>query len=108
MNEVNEEIAQILTLLGIQKENLSWSTRITIIIGILLIAYLATKLFRHLIMPVIRKITEQTKATWDDYLFNDRMLKAFCRLIPPIVLHILMPFASVSYTHLTLPTNSRV
>ena len=93
MNEVNEEIAQILTLLGIQKENLSWSTRITIIIGILLIAYLATKLFRHLIMPVIRKITEQTKATWDDYLFNDQMLKAFCRLIPPIVLHILMPFA---------------
>ena len=44
-------------------------------------------------MPAVRKITARTKATWDDYLFNDKMMKASCRMIPPITWYILLPFA---------------
>lgn len=70
-----------------------WIIQVIILLGIMLISYLTTQLFRHLVMPAIRKITARTKATWDDYLFNDEMLQAFCRVIPPLVWYVLLPFA---------------
>ena len=70
-----------------------WIIQVIILLGIMLISYLTTQLFRHLVMPAIRKITARTKATWDDYLFNDEMLQAFSRVIPPLVWYVLLPFA---------------
>lgn len=93
MNTLNQEIAQLLQQTGIEKNNLSWTTQVVLILAILLISYLTTLVFRHLIMPAVRKITARTKATWDDYLFNDKMMTSFCRMIPPIIWYILLPFA---------------
>lgn len=70
-----------------------WIIQVIILLGIMLISYLTTQLFRHLVMPAIQKITARTKATWDDYLFNDEMLQAFSRVIPPLVWYVLLPFA---------------
>jgi miniconductance mechanosensitive channel len=93
MNTLNQEIAQLLQQTGIEKNDLSWSTQVVLILAILLISYLMTLVFRHLIMPAVRKITARTKATWDDYLFNDKMMTSFCRMIPPIIWYVLLPFA---------------
>ena len=93
MDNLNHEIAALLYNMGIDKDNLGWGTRITILACVLLIAYIFTKIFHYLIIPAIHKITSKTKATWDDYLFNERMLSAICRLISPIVIYILLPFA---------------
>ena len=90
---MNQETAQLLQQIGIEKSDLSWTTQVVLILAILLVSYLTTLIFRHLIMPAVRKITARTKATWDDYLFNDKMMKASCRMIPPITWYILLPFA---------------
>lgn len=90
---MNQETAQLLQKIGIEKSDLSWTTQIVLILAILLAAYLTTLIFKHFIMPAVRKITSRTKATWDDYLFNDQMMKSFCRMIPPIIWYILLPFA---------------
>lgn len=92
MEDLYVEIAQQLSDMGINKENISWSTRLTLIALILLISYIITKLFRHLVIPAVHKITSRTKATWDDYLFNERMMTSFCRMIPPIMFYLLLPF----------------
>ena len=85
-------VARQLSDMGIDKENLSWSTRLTLVALILLISYIMTKLFRHLVIPAVHKITSRTKATWDDYLFNEKMMTSFCRMIPPIMFYLLLPF----------------
>lgn len=92
MEDLYVEIAQQLSDMGIDKENISWSTRLTLIALILLISYIITKLFRQLVIPAVHKITSRTKATWDDYLFNERMMTSFCRMIPPIMFYLLLPF----------------
>lgn len=92
MEDLYLEVAQQLSDMGIDKENISWSTRLTLIALILLISYIITKLFRHLVIPAVHKITSRTKATWDDYLFNERMMTSFCRMIPPIMFYLLLPF----------------
>ena len=92
MEDLYVEIAQQLSDMGMDKENLSWSTRLTLVALILLISYIMTKLFRHLVIPAVHKITSRTKATWDDYLFNEKMMTSFCRMIPPIMFYLLLPF----------------
>lgn len=92
MEDLYLEVARQLSDMGIDKENLSWSTRLTLVALILLISYIMTKLFRHLVIPAVHKITSRTKATWDDYLFNDKMMTSFCRMIPPIMFYLLLPF----------------
>ena len=92
-NEVTKEIALLLQNLGVEKNVINWGTQLTILAAIIIITYLCTKLFRHVVIPLIHKITARTKAKWDDYLFNTEMMKAFSRLIPPIMLYVLLPFA---------------
>ena len=92
MEDLYLEVARQLSDMGIDKENLSWSTRLTLVALILLISYIMTKLFRHLVIPAVHKITSRTKATWDDYLFNEKRMTSFCRMMPPIMFYLLLPF----------------
>ena len=61
MDNLNHEIAALLYNMGIDKDNLGWGTRITILACVLLIAYIFTKIFHYLIIPAIHKITSKTK-----------------------------------------------
>ena len=90
---VYNEIAILLQNIGIEKNDISWGTQITLFVAALVITFLCTKLFRHIVIPIIHKITARTKAKWDDYLLNTEMMKAFSRMIPPIMLYALLPFA---------------
>ena len=92
-NDINNEIALLLQNIGVEKNDINWGTQLTILAAIIIMTYLCTKLFRHVVIPLIHKITARTKAKWDDYLFNTEMMKAFSRLIPPIMLYVLLPFA---------------
>ena len=77
---------------GIAPQHATWAIEWLSLAGIALLSYLTTKIFKHLIIPIIQKITSKTKATWDDYIFNEKMLKHFCYMVPPIVWYILLPF----------------
>lgn len=93
MDTINNDLTQLLQQIGVQKESLDITHRIIIIIGILLIAYLADLFCRKLLAPAIQKLTAKTQAKWDDYLFNDKVLANLCHLISPVVVYVLIPFA---------------
>lgn len=78
---------------GVSESVLSWVYPLTALFAIGLVSYLCTALFRYIVMPAVQKLTEKTKATWDDYLFNKRVMKAFRRIIPPVIWYVLLPFA---------------
>lgn len=93
MKDLNLEIARLLQWAGLGGLHSEWEIRIVVIAGILLVSYLATKAFRRLIIPALQKISARTRATWDDHLFQDKVMHGACRLIPPIVWYILLPLA---------------
>lgn len=78
---------------GVSESVLSWVYPLTAMFAIGLISYMCTALFRYVVMPAVQKLTERTKAKWDDYLFNRRVMKAFRRIIPPVIWYALLPFA---------------
>lgn len=58
---------------------------------VLLIAVLVAWLCRYVLLRVVRRIVRQTRVTWDDIIFNDRVLKRFSHLLIPLILYIMLP-----------------
>lgn len=93
MDEVKTHVGSWLGQAGVDPENISWTTELALIAAAFLITYLFTKAFRLIVIPAVQRITARTKATWDDYLFNRDLLGSVCRLVPPILWYVLLPFA---------------
>ena len=100
MKNLDLEIARLLREGGLAENHTEWGARIIIVLGILLVAYLATRLFRLFLIPSLQKISARTRATWDDHLFKDKVMHDAGRLIPPLVWYMLLPLACGEMTHL--------
>lgn len=48
---------------------------------------------RQLLLRVVKRIVARTKATWDDILFEDRVLRRLCHIVPPVLIYFLLPLA---------------
>lgn len=58
---MNQETAQLLQQIGIEKSDLSWTTQVVLILAILLVSYLTTLIFRHLIMQPYERLRPAPK-----------------------------------------------
>lgn len=58
--------------------------------GILLM-HLANAFCRKVFVPITKRITRSTQSSWDDILFNENVMTNCCQLLPPILLHMLLP-----------------
>ena len=76
---------------GVSEDILYWVYPLTAAFGIAVLSYACTAAFRFAVMPAVQKLTERTKATWDDYLFNAKVMRAFRRIIPPVVWYVALP-----------------
>lgn len=93
MEKVNEQMLEWMLGLGLS-ENLSMMIwRVTVILAIFIIAFIVDRICRRAVIPVIRKITVKTEFKWDDYILSDSVLNNLCRLIPPISIYALIPYA---------------
>ena len=93
MENIDNYILDFLThTAGVSADILSWVYPLTAAFAVALFSLLCTALFRFAVMPVVQRITEKTKATWDDYLFNPRVMRAFRRIIPPVIWYATLPY----------------
>lgn len=83
----------LLGSMGMGEENIGIGRRVVVIVAIALLAWLADLLCRRALIPAIKAVVQKTKATWDDYLLNDRVLDNLCHIIPSLVVYVLLPFA---------------
>lgn len=93
MKAGHEWITALMRQWGIETETMGWGERALILVLIATVAFLADLICRKFLIKGVKKVTQRTKATWDDLLFNDRVLNHFCHLVPPVVLYVLIPFA---------------
>lgn len=81
---------------GVSESMLSWLYPLTAAFAVALFSYVCTALFRFAVMPAVQKLTEKTKAKWDDYIFNRNVMRAFRRIIPPVIWYATLPLV---FTH---------
>lgn len=93
MEKINDLLMEWLRQMGVAEDNIMLFVRICALFGIFILAFAIDRLCRKAIIPTIHKVTAKTGSTWDDHLLNDDVLRNVCRLIPPITVYALLPFA---------------
>ena len=89
MREVNH------TLLSMGVDDV-WADKIDnfiILLCIIGVALLANLICRKIILRTVAKLVKQTKATWDDIVFNDKVMLNISRMVAPILIYISIPIA---------------
>ena len=61
MDNLNQDLTSLLRRAGLDNSGGEWGSRILLVAGIVLICYLAVKLFRHLVTPALQRISAQTR-----------------------------------------------
>ena len=93
MEQVTGFINEILLSWGFSQ---SWADDLTsgiILVVIRAIAFLGDAICRHIILTAVARLVKKTKATWDDIVFDRKVLTHVSHLVAPILLYILLPLA---------------
>ena len=92
MEEIQNWIEQLVEACGITGDTVNWVTHTILVIIAFALAFLAGWLCRKLLIPIVLKLTKKTEARWDDVMFNERVLKSACSIVPAIVIWQLLPW----------------
>lgn len=91
MDAIKELIENIIRACGVSGGAVPVVRHVALAVVAVLLAWLAEALCRRLLVPLVRRITSRTAVTWDDVLFSDKVLLAFCRVVPAVVIWQLLP-----------------
>lgn len=76
--------------------------------GVLLLAYLADAVCRKILLRVVARLVQRTKATWDDIVFDHKVMVRLSRIVAPLIITTLVPVAFSQTDSLTLNLILRV
>ncbi len=67
--------------------------RIIMLAFIIIITFAVDFLCKNIVLKLVAKFVRKTKATWDDILFDSKVMTRFSHLIAPIIVIMLLPIA---------------
>ncbi len=83
----------LLTRIGLSHSQADWVDSWVILLLIVLVAYAIYRVGRSVIIPLVQRIVRKTAATWDDIVFDERVMERFCFMIFWMVVYMLFPVA---------------
>lgn len=86
-------VEAVLLQTGLSSELSSTFNRWIILLIIILFALMVDTAIRIGVSRLLQKIVSRTKATWDDYIFDKKVIKRLCNFITPTIIYILLPIA---------------
>ena len=90
---MNKTVLRWIQEWGFAPDTIYWIYTIFVAIGLVIVIYLTNLLFMRCIIPLVKKVTRETRTMWDDILLNDTVLHDISRLFPPIIIAVFLPFA---------------
>ena len=97
MEEIRKLVEDLIQMAGVTGAAVPVIRHILLTITAILLAMLSDLLCRRLLVPIIMKVTEKTEVTWDDVLFNKKVLTSACHIVPAVVIWSLMPLVYLEY-----------
>mgnify|MGYP000057913679 CR=1 FL=1 len=91
MEQITEKINDLFVSWGFDSSEVGPIMTLVLIIGI---AFLADLICRNILLRVVAKLSEKRpKQTWDDIVFDRKVLIYLSHLVPPIIIYVLIPLA---------------
>lgn len=75
---------------------------------VLVIAFVADAVCRHILMKAVAHLVRKTKATWDDIVFDHKVMVHLSRMVAPVIIYIFVPVAFAETSSSTLGFIQRV
>ena len=97
MEEIRKFVEDLIQMTGVTGGAVPVVRHILLTITAILLAMLSDLLCRRLLVPIIMKVTDKTEVTWDDVLFNKKVLTSACHIVPAVVIWSLMPLVYLEY-----------
>ena len=97
MEEIRKFVEELIQMAGVTGGAVPVIRHVLLTITAILLAMLSDLLCRRLLVPLIMKVTEKTEVTWDDVLFNKKVLVSACHIVPAVVIWSLMPLVYLEY-----------
>ena len=97
MEEIRKFVENLIQMAGVTGGAVPVVRHILLTITAILLAMLSDLLCRRLLVPIIMKLTDKTEVTWDDVLFNKKVLTSACHIVPAVVIWSLMPLVYLEY-----------
>ncbi|MCI6617708.1 MAG: mechanosensitive ion channel family protein [Prevotella sp.] len=91
MDKIRIFVEQLVALCGVHGAAVPVLRHVLLVLVAVFLAWLSYFLCERILIPVVGRITKRTSAKWDDVLFNRRVLKAACQIIPAVVIWQLLP-----------------
>lgn len=93
MEQIVERINEGLVALGFSQTMADDSDQIVVLLLIVAVAFLGDVICRHIVLKLISRLVKQTKATWDDVVFDRKVMIYISHLVPPVLIYIFIPIA---------------
>lgn len=97
MEEIRKFVEDLIQMAGVTGGAVPVVRHILLTITAILLAMLSDLLCRRLLVPIIMKVTDKAEVTWDDVLFNKKVLTSACHIVPAVVIWSLMPLVYLEY-----------
>lgn len=108
MEGILTSVNNLLMSWGMSASSADRFDQFVVFVCILIIAFAANAICRHVFLKAVARIVKRTKATWDDIVFDNRVMVYFSRMVAPIIIYIFVPMAFLESSSLTLDIIRRV
>ena len=75
---------------------------------VLVIAFLADAVCRHILLKIVAHLVRKTKATWGDIVFDHKVMVHLSRMVAPVIIYIFVPVAFAEAGSATLAFIQRI
>lgn len=86
-------VEKILLHIGLSSDTTDALNRWVILLIIILFALFIDAIIRVGVFRLLQQIVRRTKVTWDDYVFDKKVVKNLCNFVTPTIIYILLPIA---------------
>lgn len=97
-----QQVNETLQSLGFSPSVADQLDQFIVFLGVFLIAYLADAICRKILLNAVARLVKQTKATWDDIVFDRKVMVHLSRMVAPIFVYFLIPLAFTNAGSVTL------
>ncbi len=88
-----EQIKEGLVSLGFGQSLADQLDQFVAFAGVLVIAFLADAVCRKILLRIVSHLIKRTKVTWDDVIFDRKVMVHLSRMVAPVIIYILIPVA---------------
>lgn len=95
LNDVLEEIRifveDIIESIGVHGSAVPLLRHVLLAVVSVLLAFIAERICKYVFVPLILRLVKRTQAKWDKIIFDQRVLRTACHIVPALVIWLLMP-----------------